>query len=51
MEKTRIIEYKYDEEDIRNKLIDIEYMIDNKNSEAEIIKDRIRELINEYFDL
>ena len=54
MKKTRIIEYKYDEEDIkiiRNKLIDIKYMIDNKNSEAEIIIDSIRELMDEYFDL
>jgi len=26
-------------------------MISNKNSEAEIIEDRIRELMDEYFDL
>jgi len=54
MKKTRIIEYKYDEEDIktiRTKLIDILDMISNKNSEAEIIEDRIRELMDEYFDL
>lgn len=54
MEKTRIIEYKYDEVDIkiiRTKLIDILYMVGNKNSEKEIIEDKIRELMDEYFDL
>jgi len=54
MEKIRIIEYKYFEEDIKNirlKLMDIENMVDYKESETEIIKDKIRELMDEYFDL
>ena len=54
MEKIRIIEYKYFEEDIKNirlKLMDIENMVYYKESETEIIKDKIRELMDEYFDL
>ena len=54
MEKIRIIEYKYDENDIRDirlKLMDIITMITYKESEKEIIEDKIQELMNEYFDL
>ena len=54
MEKTRIIEYKYNEDDIKNirlKLMDIMDMVTYKESEKEIIQDKIQELINEYFDL
>ena len=54
MKKTRIIEYKYNKNDIRDirlKLMDIITMITYKESEKEIIEDKIQELMNEYFDL
>jgi len=54
MKKTRIIEYKYDEEDIKDirlKLMNIMDMVSYKESEKEIIEDKIQELMNEYFDL
>jgi len=54
MKKTRIIEYKYDENDIKDirlKLMNIMDMIAYKESEKEIIEDKIQELMDEYFDL